>query len=119
MARWIRSAADSGALLELADTHGVLLPASCRASVCGTCAATMHGPAAYLADPLAEPADGQALLCCSVAPGQPRDRAELTVEATDLPLVGQSPGPRSRGAPRWRGRTGPAVPVFLSPARCS
>lgn len=57
---------ESGALLELAEAQGLTLPASCRAGVCGTCAATVHGRTAYLVDPLVEPRDGQVLLCCSV-----------------------------------------------------
>ncbi|MEU0941205.1 2Fe-2S iron-sulfur cluster-binding protein [Streptomyces canus] len=35
-----------GTLLELADAQGGTLPARCRARVCGTCAATVHGPTA-------------------------------------------------------------------------
>ncbi|MFC4508088.1 MULTISPECIES: MOSC domain-containing protein [Streptomyces] len=57
---------ESGTLLELAESLGLTLPASCRAGVCGTCAATAHGPTAYLVDPLMEPRDGQVLLCGSV-----------------------------------------------------
>jgi ferredoxin-NADP reductase/uncharacterized protein YcbX len=57
---------ESGSLLELAESQGLTLPASCRAGVCGTCAATVHGRTAYLVDPLVEPRDGQVLLCSSV-----------------------------------------------------
>ncbi|MEU9918578.1 MOSC domain-containing protein [Streptomyces sp. NPDC051001] len=57
---------ESGTLLDLAESQGLTLPACCRAGVCGTCAATVHGRTAYLVDPLVEPRDGQVLLCCSV-----------------------------------------------------
>lgn len=62
-AKW---SAESGTLLELAQSQGLTLPAGCRAGVCGTCAATVHGRTAYLTDPLVEPRGGQVLLCCSV-----------------------------------------------------
>ncbi|WP_443061995.1 2Fe-2S iron-sulfur cluster-binding protein [Streptomyces sp. NBC_00490] len=65
---------ESGTLLDLAQDQGLTLPASCRAGVCGTCAATVHGQTAYLVDPLVEPRDGQALLCSSVP------AADLVVE---------------------------------------
>ncbi|MEV0222104.1 MOSC domain-containing protein [Streptomyces sp. NPDC050704] len=60
---------ESGTLLDLAQANGLTLPASCRAGVCGTCAATVQGPTAYLVDPLVEPRDGQILLCSSVPVG--------------------------------------------------
>ncbi|WP_328694295.1 MOSC domain-containing protein [Streptomyces phaeochromogenes] len=57
---------ESGTLLELAESQGLTLPARCRAGVCGTCAAPVQGPTAYLVDPLVESRDGHVLLCTSV-----------------------------------------------------
>jgi ferredoxin-NADP reductase/MOSC domain-containing protein YiiM len=56
-------------LLELADACDVPVRWSCRTGVCHTCeTAVMSGTVGYAPDPVDDPADGSALICCS----QPR-----------------------------------------------
>jgi ferredoxin-NADP reductase/MOSC domain-containing protein YiiM len=66
-ARW-----DPGyaSLLELAEACDVPVRWSCRTGVCHTCeTALMSGTVGYAPDPVDDPADGSALICCA----QPRD----------------------------------------------
>jgi ferredoxin-NADP reductase len=56
-------------LLELAEACDVPVRWSCRTGVCHTCeTALMSGTVGYSPDPVDDPADGSALICCS----QPR-----------------------------------------------
>jgi ferredoxin-NADP reductase/MOSC domain-containing protein YiiM len=56
-------------LLELAEACDVPVRWSCRTGVCHTCeTAVMSGTVGYAPDPVDDPADGSALICCS----QPR-----------------------------------------------
>jgi ferredoxin len=58
-----------GSLLELAEDCDVPVRWSCRTGVCHTCeTALMSGTVGYNPDPVDDPADGSALICCS----QPR-----------------------------------------------
>jgi ferredoxin-NADP reductase/MOSC domain-containing protein YiiM len=64
--RWDRRYAS---LLELAEACDVPVRWSCRTGVCHTCeTALMTGTISYAPDPVDDPADGSALICCS----QPR-----------------------------------------------
>ena len=64
--RWDRRYAS---LLELAEACDVPVRWSCRTGVCHTCeTALMAGTISYAPDPVDDPADGSALICCS----QPR-----------------------------------------------
>ena len=57
-------------LLELAEACDVPVRWSCRTGVCHSCeTALMSGTVSYAPDPVDDPADGSALICCS----QPRD----------------------------------------------
>jgi ferredoxin-NADP reductase/MOSC domain-containing protein YiiM len=59
-----------GSLLEFAEACDVPVRWSCRTGVCHTCETTvMSGTVSYAPDPVDDPADGSALICCS----QPRD----------------------------------------------
>jgi ferredoxin-NADP reductase len=61
---------DFASLLELAEACDVPARWSCRTGVCHTCETTvMSGTVSYAPDPVDDPADGSALICCS----QPRD----------------------------------------------
>jgi ferredoxin-NADP reductase len=65
-ARWDRRYAS---LLELAEACDVPVRWSCRTGVCHTCETPlMAGTISYTPDPVDDPADGSALICCS----QPR-----------------------------------------------
>ena len=65
-ARWEQRYAS---LLELAEACDVPVRWSCRTGVCHTCeTALMAGTISYAPDPVDNPADGSALICCS----QPR-----------------------------------------------
>ena len=56
-------------LLELAEACDVPVRWSCRTGVCHTCeTALLSGTVSYAPDPVDDPADGSALICCS----QPR-----------------------------------------------
>ena len=64
--RWARG---YGSLLELAEACDVPVRWSCRTGVCHTCETDlMSGTVSYAPDPVDEPAEGSALICCS----QPR-----------------------------------------------
>jgi ferredoxin-NADP reductase len=53
-------------LLELAEACDVLVRWSCRTGVCHTCeTALMSGTVSYTPEPVDEPAEGSALICCS------------------------------------------------------
>lgn len=53
-------------LLDFSEAHGIWPPFSCRAGVCGTCSTRMLcGRVATIGEPIAEPADGEILLCSS------------------------------------------------------
>jgi ferredoxin len=53
-----------GSLLELAETHGIAAPSSCRSGTCGTCASRiLAGRVAYSVDPVADIEPGCALIC--------------------------------------------------------
>jgi ferredoxin-NADP reductase/MOSC domain-containing protein YiiM len=55
-----------GTLLELAEACDVPVRWSCRTGVCHTCeTALLSGAVSYDPDPVDDPADGSALICCS------------------------------------------------------
>jgi hypothetical protein len=56
-------------ILEFAEAKGIYPAYSCRAGICSTCIQTLTGKVTYVSDPLDEPPDGQALICCSVPNG--------------------------------------------------
>ena len=59
-------AADYASLLELAEACDVPVRWSCRTGVCHTCETNlMSGAVSYAPDPVDDPADGSALICCS------------------------------------------------------
>jgi ferredoxin-NADP reductase/MOSC domain-containing protein YiiM len=61
---------DRASLLELAEACDVPVRWSCRTGVCHTCETSlMSGSVSYAPDPVDDPADGSALICCS----QPRE----------------------------------------------
>jgi ferredoxin len=61
--RWDK---DFGSLLELAEACDVPVRWSCRTGVCHTCeTALLSGAVSYDPDPVDDPADGSALICCS------------------------------------------------------
>jgi ferredoxin-NADP reductase/MOSC domain-containing protein YiiM len=58
-------------LLELAEACGVPVRWSCRTGVCRTCeTALLSGTVCYAPDPVEDPADGSALICCSQPAGE-------------------------------------------------
>jgi ferredoxin len=64
IAHWTK---ESGSLLDLAETSGLVLPANCRGGACGTCSQTVQlGEVAYTTDPAISTGGQQHLLCCSV-----------------------------------------------------
>jgi ferredoxin len=65
---------DYASLLELAEACDVPVRWSCRTGVCHTCETTLiAGALDYNPDPVAPPAEGSALICCS----RPRDHIVL------------------------------------------
>jgi len=57
-------------LLELAEACDVPVRWSCRTGVCHTCeTALLGGTVSYAPDPVDDPADGSALICCSTPRG--------------------------------------------------
>jgi ferredoxin-NADP reductase/MOSC domain-containing protein YiiM len=63
-----------GSLLELAEACDVPVRWSCRTGVCHTCeTGLLSGTVGYSPDPVEDPADGSALICCS----QPRSGLAL------------------------------------------
>jgi len=58
---------EDGTLLELAEEAGLAPPFGCRSGICGTCKTRIvTGAVDYLDEPLADRAEGEILLCCSV-----------------------------------------------------
>ncbi|MBF0623973.1 MAG: 2Fe-2S iron-sulfur cluster binding domain-containing protein [Magnetococcales bacterium] len=67
---------DSGALLDLADQHGVALEGGCRAGNCGTCmVAVKKGQVAYPHEPGFTPDAGSCLACIAIP------KSDLEVDA--------------------------------------
>jgi ferredoxin len=65
--RWGR---DHASLLELAEACDVPVRWACRTGVCHTCeTALLSGTVSYSPDPVDDPADGSALICCSQPAG--------------------------------------------------
>ncbi len=59
--------AQSGSLLDLAESCGITLPANCRSGACMACKQTLQsGSVAYTTQPLTGMAEHSALMCCSV-----------------------------------------------------
>lgn len=69
-ARWTP---DSGSLLELAESRGLMPEFSCRGGSCGTCRTRLVSGQVHYPNPPAElPQDGGVLICCAVpAAGEP------------------------------------------------
>ena len=66
----VRWAAGYASLLELAEACDVPVRWSCRTGVCHTCETSlMSGAVGYAPEPVDEPADGSALICCSQPAG--------------------------------------------------
>jgi ferredoxin-NADP reductase len=66
----VRWAGRYSSLLDMAEACDVPVRWSCRTGVCQTCVTdVMSGTVSYAPDPVEDPADGHALICCS----QPRD----------------------------------------------
>ncbi len=66
----VRWGASYGSLLELAEACDVPVRWSCRTGVCHTCETDlMSGTVRYAPDPVDEPAEGSALICCSQPSG--------------------------------------------------
>ena len=64
-----------GSLLELAEACDVPVRWSCRTGVCHTCeTALLSGTIGYAPDPVDDPAEGSALICCS------RPRSDLALD---------------------------------------
>jgi ferredoxin-NADP reductase/ferredoxin len=56
-------------LLDFAEANGLSPAFSCRNGICNTCLCEIEGRVRYVEEPLEEPPEGQALLCCSVPDG--------------------------------------------------
>jgi len=57
----------SGTLLDLAEARGLQPEFSCRSGTCGSCKTKIvQGAVSYLTQPVAQVADDEALICCSV-----------------------------------------------------
>ncbi len=66
----VRWAAGYASLLELAEACDVPVRWSCRTGVCHTCETNlMSGAVSYAPDPVDDPAQGSALICCSQPDG--------------------------------------------------
>jgi len=66
----VRWEAGYGSLLELAEACDVPVRWACRTGVCHTCETDlMSGTVRYAPDPVDEPAEGSALICCSQPAG--------------------------------------------------
>ena len=71
-AEWSR---DKGSLLELAEAVGLAPAFGCRSGICGICATRLNsGAVEYVEEPLAAPAAGEVLLCCSIPSAEARRR---------------------------------------------
>lgn len=56
----------SGSILDVVEGVGADWPSGCRVGACGTCARALRsGSVEYLSDPLAPPAAGTVLICCT------------------------------------------------------
>jgi ferredoxin-NADP reductase/predicted pyridoxine 5'-phosphate oxidase superfamily flavin-nucleotide-binding protein len=56
----------SGTLLDLAESQGLRPAYSCRSGICQTCSTRIKsGAVDYAAPPMADPPDGEALICCA------------------------------------------------------
>jgi hypothetical protein len=69
----------SGTLLDLAESHGLRPAYSCRSGICQTCSTRVtSGAVDYAAPPMADPPDGEALICCAYpTPSAGEDRLIL------------------------------------------
>lgn len=56
----------SRTLLDFAEANGLAPAFSCRNGICNTCLCEVDGEVTYVDEPLEEPAEGMALICCSV-----------------------------------------------------
>jgi ferredoxin-NADP reductase/MOSC domain-containing protein YiiM len=66
----VRWGAGYSSLLELAEACDVPVRWSCRTGVCHTCETNlMSGAVSYAPDPVDDPAEGSALICCSLPHG--------------------------------------------------
>jgi ferredoxin len=66
----VRWGADYASLLELAEACDAPVRWSCRTGVCHTCETNlMSGAVSYAPDPVDDPAQGSALICCSQPTG--------------------------------------------------
>jgi ferredoxin-NADP reductase/MOSC domain-containing protein YiiM len=71
----VRWAPHYGSLLELAEACDVPVRWSCRTGVCHSCeVGLLSGTVSYTPDPVDDPADGSALICCS------RPRSDLVLD---------------------------------------
>jgi ferredoxin-NADP reductase len=71
----VRWAGRFASLLEMAEACDVPVRWSCRTGVCQSCVTdVMSGTVGYAPDPVEEPADGSALICCS------RPRGDLVLD---------------------------------------
>ena len=53
-------------LLDLAEAHGLKPDFSCRSGICSTCQCELvSGKLTYFNEPLDQPEEGMALICCS------------------------------------------------------
>lgn len=64
-----------GALLEFAESHGVIAPSGCRNGRCGSCAADLISGDVVYDDGCQAPGDNQVLLCCT----QPAEGSDLRI----------------------------------------
>ena len=61
-----------GTLLDLAESEGLQPAYSCRSGICQTCSTgVVSGNVDYLESPMTEPAENQALICCSYPRSEP------------------------------------------------
>ncbi|MFA6265876.1 MAG: 2Fe-2S iron-sulfur cluster-binding protein [Pseudolabrys sp.] len=56
-------------LLEFAEAQGLNPPYSCRSGICNSCMRDIVGEVTYVEEPLREPGEGLALICCSIPKG--------------------------------------------------
>ncbi len=70
-----------GTLLDLAEAQGLRPAYSCRSGICATCSTrVIAGDVAYVDPPLAEPEDGNALICCSYPDAAATQENGLTLD---------------------------------------
>lgn len=83
-ARWTPA---DGTLLEFAEAQGFEPAYSCRNGVCGTCAVkVVRGGVDYREPPVAEIAEGEALICCATPHPGPHFEGRLDREGVTLDL---------------------------------